>query len=269
MSRGGIKPAPCCWPLIARSFFCSKAVLYSDLLYFYGDQVPGFVRVKSDDPAHVLPGYDYDVVNEDALLHRMQYEGPDLHTPEGLHYRALTLPASQRISYAALVWISKFANQGGVVIGLKPTGPLGLIAPNEEAEYKRTADAIWAGCAGSATTARYGRGTVYCSAGARDALIAMGVAPDFSYQLNAADANAKGQQPFEFVHRRTAGAEIYFVRNTQPRELDAHFRSGCAAVCRNYGTSTTERQRLRWLTTKPRMAGPRSRSLSLQRDLSS
>ncbi|MGD0739008.1 MAG: glycosyl hydrolase [Terracidiphilus sp.] len=202
-------------------FLLQQGRSVSDLLYFYGDQVPGFVRVKSDDPARVLPGYDYDVVNEDALLHRMQFEGPDLHTPEGLHYRALTLPASQRISYAALVWISKFANQGGVIIGLKPTGPLGLIAPGEEAEYKRTADAIWAGCAGGAATAGYGRGTVYCSAGARDALIAMGVAPDFSYQLNAADTNAKSQQTFEFVHRRTASAEIYFVRNTQPRELDA------------------------------------------------
>ena len=29
-----------------------------------------------------------------------------------------------------------------------------------------------------------------------------------------------------------------------------HFRSGCAAVCRNYGTSTTERQRLRWPTSE-------------------
>ncbi|MFZ0336668.1 MAG: glycosyl hydrolase [Terracidiphilus sp.] len=202
-------------------FLLQQGRSVSDILYFYGDQVPGFVRVKSDDPAHVLPGFDYDVVNEDALLHRMQFDGSDLRTPEGLHYRALALPASQHLSYAALVWMSKFANQGGVVIGLKPTGPLGLIAPDEEAEYKRTADAIWAGCAGGAATARYGRGTVYCSADARDALLAMRVAPDFSYQLSAADADAKSQQAFDFVHRRTASAEIYFVRNTQPRELNA------------------------------------------------
>ena len=61
----------------------------------------------------------------------MQYQGPDLHTPEGLHYRALTLPASHRISYAALIWIRRFVKQGGVVIGLKPTGTLGLIAPKK------------------------------------------------------------------------------------------------------------------------------------------
>jgi hypothetical protein len=193
----------------------------SDLLYFYGDQVPGFVRVKSDDPAQVLPGYDYDVVNEDALLHRMLFNGADLRTPEGLHYRALALPASHRISYAALEWISLFVKQGGVVIGAKPTGTLGLIPPSEKAEYERIADTMWAGCAGRAATAQYSRGTIYCSAGARDALMAMGVAPDFSYRLNTTDANALETPSFDYVHRRTANAEIYFVRNTQPMELKA------------------------------------------------
>ena len=202
-------------------FLMQQGKSVGDLLYFYGEQVPGFVRLQSDDPAHVLPGYDYDAVNEDALLNRMQTKGADLHTPEGLHYRALALPASRRISYAALMWISKFVNQGGVVIGVKPTGPLGLIPSGEEAEYKRTADAMWEGCAGGAATARYGQGTIYCSTGARDALMAMAVAPDFSYQLSTADASAKSQQAFAYVHRRTENAEIYFVRNTQSRELEA------------------------------------------------
>jgi hypothetical protein len=202
-------------------FLLQQGRSVSDLLYFYGDQVPGFVRVKSDDPAHVLPGYDYDVVNEDALLHRMLFNGADLRTPEGLHYRALALPASHHLSYAALIWIRQFVKQGGVVIGAKPTGSLGLIPPGEEAEYKRFADAMWAGCAGGAVTARYGQGTIHCSPDARQALMAMGVAPDFSYRLKTADANAPGTPSFEYVHRRTANAEIYFVRNTRPTELKA------------------------------------------------
>lgn len=200
-------------------FLMQQGKSVSDLLYFYGDQVPGFARLRSDDPAHVLPGYDYDVVNEDALLNRMQMDGADLHTPEGLHYRALALPAAHRISYAALVWIGEFVKQGGVVIGEKPTGPLGLIPPGEEAEYKRIADAMWAGCDGGAV--RYGRGTIYCSASARNALIALGVAPDFSYALNYAGSGLQSQPAFEYIHRRTANAEIYFVRNTQPRALEA------------------------------------------------
>jgi hypothetical protein len=202
-------------------FLMQQGRSVSDLLYFYGDQVPGFVRLKSDDPAHVLPGYDYDVTNEDALLNRMQMNGADLHTPEGLHYRALALPASRRISYKALVWIGKFVNQGGVAIGLKPIGPLGRIAPGEESEYKRIADTMWSGCEAGATSARYGRGTIYCSPAARAALATMAVTPDFSFQTGAAVDGAQSEPVFEYVHRRTASAEIYFVRNTQSRELQA------------------------------------------------
>ena len=202
-------------------FLMQQGRSVSDLLYFYGDQVPGFVRLRSDDPAHVLPGYDYDVTNEDALLHRMQMNGADLHTPEGLHYRALALPASRRISYSALVWISKFVNQGGVAIGLKPIGPLGRIPPGEEGEYKRIADTMWAGCEGGVTSARYGRGTIYCSNDARAAFTAMAVTPDFSFQVSTADDGAQNEPTFAYVHRSTASAEIYFVRNTQSRELEA------------------------------------------------
>ena len=52
-------------------FLMQQGHAVDDVLYFYGDEVPNFVRLKSDDPAHVLPGYDYDVTDEDALLHTL------------------------------------------------------------------------------------------------------------------------------------------------------------------------------------------------------
>jgi hypothetical protein len=202
-------------------FLMQQGKPVSDLLYFYGDQVPGFVRFKADDPAHVLPGYDYDVTDEDALLHRMLFDGSDLHTPEGVHYRALALPASHALSYAALQWMGRFVQQGGTVIGLKPTGPLGLIPPNERSEFTRLADAMWAGCEGGAAVAHYGRGAIDCTSDSRHALTAMNIAPDFSYQLSAAELPAGGGQAFDYIHRATADADIYFVRNTQSSELKA------------------------------------------------
>lgn len=200
-------------------FLMQQGNSVSDLLYFSGDQVPGFVRYRDDDPAHELPGYDYDVTSEDALLSRVQMSGADLHTAAGLHYRALALPASRRLSYAALQWIARFVQQGGIAIGEEPAGPLGLIPAAQAAEYKRVTNAMWADCKNG--VAHYGRGTIYCSASSRDALIAMGVAPDFSYRLNHADSGAQNQPAFDYIHRQTAAADIYFVRNTQPRELAA------------------------------------------------
>jgi hypothetical protein len=191
----------------------------SDLLYFYGDQVPGFVRPKNDDPARLLPGFDYDVVNEDALLNRMKSDGAFLQTPEGISYRALALPASRQISVAALHWVEKFVAQGGVVIGVEPMGPLGIISSDDFAEYKHTADAIWAGCGADSTQAHYGKGTVLCTANARSAFATMGVAPDFTYTLKA--ANGSAEKVFDFVHRIADGAEIYFIRNTQAHAVEA------------------------------------------------
>jgi hypothetical protein len=202
-------------------FLMQQGQPVSDLLYFYGDQVPGFVRLRNDDPAHVLPGYDYDVTDEDALLHRMVPDGSGLRTPEGVRYRALALPASRNLSYPALVWVSHFVQQGGTVIGLKPAGPLGLISSEKQAAYDRTASAIWAGCDGGAATTHFGRGMIYCTGDSRSALIAMGDAPDFSYQTETAEAAPKDAPALQYVHRTLSGAEIYFVRNTQPEAIEA------------------------------------------------
>ena len=203
-------------------FLMQQGKPVSDLLYFYGDQVPSFVRLKSDDPAHVLPGYDYDVTDEDAVLHRMIPDGTGLRTPGGIRYRALALPSSRNLSYGSLSWVSRFVQQGGMVIGLKPTNPLGLIAPEEQAEYDRAASAMWAGCDSGATVSHFGRGSIYCTNDSRSALLALGVAPDFTYRLCASENLAPKNTPaFEYVHRTLLDAEIYFVRNTQPRRLQA------------------------------------------------
>lgn len=193
----------------------------SDLLYLYGDQVPAFVRVKTDDPARVLPGYDYDVIDEDALLHRMQYSGPDLHTPEGLHYRALALPASRDLSYPALQWISRFVDQGGIVIGLEPKGMLGIVPAEEQVAYSRLVKAMWSGCESGASESQFGHGRIACTVEARTALSSRGVVPDFSYRTSAKNTDADAGLAFDYVHRRTANADIYFVRNTQNQSVAA------------------------------------------------
>jgi hypothetical protein len=203
-------------------FLLQQGGSVSDLLYFYGDQVPGMVRDKMDDPARVLPGFDYDVTNEDALLHRMQFSGANLHTPEGLRYRALALPDSRSLSYESLMWVKRFVHQGGVVIVLRPAGPLGIIPSQKEAEYKQTVDEMWGRCeSSSAKEARYGQGHIYCTANARSALTAMGLITDFSYQLNGAHAGDDRGEVLDYVHRRTANADIYFVRNTQTKSVEA------------------------------------------------
>jgi (4-O-methyl)-D-glucuronate---lignin esterase len=186
-------------------FLMQQGRSVSDLLYFRGNDVPGFARLKSDDPAHVLPGYDYDVISDDALLHRMLVKHGMLETPEGLRYRALALPRSGRMSLASLMWVEKYVRDGGLVIGPRPLGAPGLLNPSEEKQYAAISGRMWRGCAQGAI-ATYGAGRIYCEANAHAALQAFGVAADFE---------SKGDGQFDFVHRQTSNADIYFVRNTE------------------------------------------------------
>ncbi len=168
-------------------FLLQQGQPVSDVLYFYGDEVPNFARLKADDPAGVLPGYDYDVTDADALLHRMQFSGADLHTPEGIHYRALALPTSRAVSYPELEWISRFVHQGGVVVGLEPLGPLGMESKQQQGLYTRLADAMWSGCDQGKSESHYGSGRIFCTTQSRAALTSLQIVPDFAYQLDGKD----------------------------------------------------------------------------------
>src|SRR6202043_2313222 len=96
-------------------FLLQQGHAVDDVLYFYGDEVPNFVRLKRDDPAHVLPGYDYDVTNEDALLHALSVHGGGIASPAGNAYRLMVLPTGRRLSLAALRRIASYVQQGGSI----------------------------------------------------------------------------------------------------------------------------------------------------------
>jgi hypothetical protein len=189
-------------------FLMQQGKPVADVLYYYGDEVPNFVRLKSDDPAGVLPGYDYDVVDTEALLSRMQRDGAGLRTPEGLHYRALMLPTTRILPFAVLQFVDKYLRGGGTVIGLEPLRPQGIVPAAEEANYRQIADALWQNCVRH-REAKVGRGTLFCTDQARAPLQEMQVAPDFEATSPTLD----------YIHRHMQGAEIYFVRNAQPEPV--------------------------------------------------
>ena len=64
--------------------------------------MPNFAQLKRSDPAHVLPGYDYDVVTEEVVLTRMAVRDGRIVLPDGMSYRVLVLPDRPSISLAVL-----------------------------------------------------------------------------------------------------------------------------------------------------------------------
>ncbi len=204
-------------------FLLQQGQPVSDVLYYYGDMVPNFVRLKKDDPARVLPGYDYDVTSTDALLHRLQQtagaaHAADLHTPEGIHYRALVLPAYRIPPLSALQFAERYMRSGGILVGLRPLRPQGIVP---EADMNRFAEiaADWGPCEQSSNHhVAVGKGQLFCTPNAREALRSLNIPPDLE-TLPAATTSV------DYIHRRirvgngTQDTDIYFLRNTRPVPL--------------------------------------------------
>jgi (4-O-methyl)-D-glucuronate---lignin esterase len=203
-------------------FLLQQGEPVEDLLYYYGAEVPSFARLKESDPARVLPGYNYDVTDEDALLHRMLYKNGDLHTPEGIHYRALAIPSEPWLTTADLFWIEKYVREGGTVIGLMPQMPIGNEPAGQAEQFRRVASAMWGSCLPNSADfmVRYGKGSVYCTQNAHQALADMRIRPDLSWDADGTNAS------FDFVHRRDGDIDIYFIRNANnaPAATSLYFR---------------------------------------------
>ncbi len=175
----------------------------ADVLYYYGDHVPNFAQLKASDPAHILPGYDYDVITAEALIERASVKDGKIFLPDGINYRVLVLPDHVVISLPALKKIRELVAAGATVIGPKPLRgeTLGHEA-DTDTEVAKLADELWGG--------KVGAGRVIADKTAREVLLADGVPPDCEFSLTA---SSPASTDFDYIHRTTGDAEIYFVAN--------------------------------------------------------
>ncbi len=149
----------------------------ADVLYYYGDQAPNFVRLKASDPAGVLPGYDYDVTDEFALTRRLRAHPGELSLPEGVSYRLLALPGRTSISPEAMRAIRRLVSEGASMLGAKPQSATGLRGDDE---VRIIAAEVWGDCGlNGLKTHRFGKGAVYCGQSAREVLAGLNTPPDF------------------------------------------------------------------------------------------
>jgi hypothetical protein len=203
-------------------FLQQQGLFVADALYYYGDQVPNFVRLKAADPAHVLPGYDYDVCDLNTLLNRTAVKDGRIVLPDGMSYRLLALPDLDVISPAALRKIRELVRDGATVLGPRPARSTSLTGyPQSDAEVAQLAGELWGPADGNpAGERRSGQGRVIWGRTAREALAKDGVPADFEF------AGAAPGADFDYIHRRTGDADLYFVSNRGDRAeiVQAKFR---------------------------------------------
>lgn len=186
-----------------------RGLFVADVACYYGDHVPNFTQLKKSDPAKILPGYDYDVLTEEALLTRVTVKDGRLTLPDGMSYRVLALPNRPTISLPVLRKVRDLVAAGATVVGPAPSEASGLHDHEaRDTEVQHIASELW------------GRGRIVANRSVREVLQAGGVPPDCEFIGAASDAN------FDFIHRRDGDAEIYFVANRldRPEQVQVAFR---------------------------------------------
>ncbi len=209
-----------------------QGLFVADTAYYYGDQVPDFAQLKKSDPARVLPGYDYDILTEEALITRANVRDGRIVLPDGMSYRVLVLPDRNVISLPVLKKLKELVAAGATVIGPKlMKGETLQNYPACDSEIARLSDEMWGSStrrelalntrAGDLTSdelnrfipaavTRFGKGRVITDLTARQVLQADGVLPDCEFLPTLA---LQPSNDFDYIHRRDGGVEIYFVAN--------------------------------------------------------
>ncbi len=201
--------------LARNSFLLQQGRFAADVLYFYGED-SNITAIFANKAPDVPAGYNFDYINADGLIHELSVNDNHIITNSGMSYRLLVLDKySKHMSLPVLRALHTLVEQGAIVAGEKPIDTPSLA--DDANEFKRLNDELF----GSGTSEHtVGKGKVYSGQTAEAALKALNVAPDFDHTKPA------NRQAVEFVHRKTADADLYFVANRgdQASTLDATFR---------------------------------------------
>ena len=201
--------------LARTSFLLQQGHFGADLIYFYGED-SNLTAIFANKSPDVPPGYGFDYINADALIHELNASDGRITTRSGMSYRLLGLdPYSRHMSLPVLRAIRKLVENGAVVAGPKPDNDPSL--SDDQAEFNRLSNELFGDGTG---VHKVGKGAVYAGQSLGNVFAALHVAPDFDYTRPESDARLL------FVHRKLADGDLYFVDNRSDRaeQVDATFR---------------------------------------------
>jgi hypothetical protein len=197
-----------CQYLLRRGLFCA------DLLYFTGEAVPNFA-LRDRKP---IAGYDYDVINAEALLTRTQAKNGQIVLPDGVSYRYLIIPegAADSMTPAVVKKLKALVEGGITLVGAPPKRSLGLTDyPRSQQEVEATAHALW-GDKSSDGARKIGAGRVIWDRALSDVIEADGLVPDVEFR-----GVQKGVE-LDWLHRRDGHCDIYFIASLSELQTDVN-----------------------------------------------
>jgi hypothetical protein len=196
-----------------------QGVFAADIVYFAGQAVPNFVLLDRKP----IPGYDFDVINAQALLTRASARDGRLTLPDGVVYRYFVLPegAAEGVTPQVLQKVRELVEGGVTLVGARPRHSLGLTDyPSSEQQVKQLADALWGTDPRDSGTRRVGSGRVIWGRALEEVIRVDRLEPDV--ELRGVPAGAE----LDWLHRHEEQHDIYFLANLseQAISIEAVFR---------------------------------------------
>jgi alpha-L-rhamnosidase len=192
----------------------------ADILYFSGEALPNFVLLDRKP----VRGYDFDVLNAEALLTRAVAKNARLVLADGTSYRYLVIPdgTAEGMSPRVLDKLRELIEGGITVVGQRPKRSLGLVDfPASQEHVTSLAALLWGGAHEKDNSTRHvGKGRVIQNTPLEQVLAADALLPDLELS-----GITKGME-LDWIHRQTDRLDIYFVANLSetPGEVEAAFR---------------------------------------------
>ncbi|MBO4642726.1 MAG: hypothetical protein J5661_07725 [Bacteroidaceae bacterium] len=175
------------------SFLLERGKPVSDVLWYLGDEIDH----KPDQQAPFPKGYKYDYCNTDVLHNRLQVKNGCLLTPEGITYRMLWLPRTDRMLPATLVRLLELSRQGAIIVGERPRQIATLVGGKEaERQFEEIVRSLW------------DEGRILSSVSLEESLKRNGIEPDLL------------GDGIQWTHRQVTCADWYYLCAPKGRRFE-------------------------------------------------
>jgi hypothetical protein len=210
--------------LARTSHMLQQGLFVADFAYLLNEGAPSSQPFWGAELQPSPPeGYDYDTINADVLLNRMSVgDGGRLVLPDGMSYRILVLPQTDRLRPEILRKLRDLVAGGAILVGPKPIKSPSLMkgADKADLEVQALADELWGDLDGIQRNKHYyGKGLITWGLTLKDVLSLANISKDAEF-AGPLDSSVV------WTHRRAGGADIYFIANRTDRfqEIQARFR---------------------------------------------
>jgi hypothetical protein len=195
-------------------FLLQQGRAVADAAYFTGESAP--VEMREGNPP-LPPGYDYDAIDADVLLHGAKVENGRITLRSGASYAVLILPPNDSdMTPQMLHCLRELVRAGATVVGRRPDHSPSLADfPRCDEQVQKLGGELWGQCDGTNVFENHaGKGCISWGQPLADVFAAQNLKPDFAF------AGAVGKSRLAYTHRIDGDADIYFVSN-QRRQFDS------------------------------------------------